>query len=498
MTERDRRGFLKVSGVAGFGLLGCGGNPAGGTPSPDAGATTDTGAVDAPGPEATPDGGGATPWWLQGNYGPVADELEATSLEVLGALPPELDGVYLRNGPNPRSGRSGHWFVGDGMLHGVRLQGGRALWYRNRYLQTSLYRGMPFGRSGGFPDVRDTAGNTALALHAGRLLALYEASLPLEVRADLSTVGLYDFAGMLEGPMSAHPKSDPATGELFFHGYGVVPPYVKVHRVDAQGRHQRVTNVMTRGATMVHEFQLTPRWMVVLDLPIVFDLGTLARSPLPYRWRDDYPARVGLVPREGDGSARWFDIEPCYIFHTFNAFEEGERVVLEGCRHPRLWVDGPDLLASEPMPHRWTLDLSTGRAQEQRLTDQLAEFPQVASAVRGRPHRYGYALNVGRSPDGVHLGDARAYLKHDRVMDRWTRHDLGEGRQPDEPTFVPRPGGRSEDDGWIFGFVYDRAGDRSELVVLDAMNFTAPAVARVRLPRRVPHGFHGLWVPAMA
>jgi carotenoid cleavage dioxygenase len=298
--------------------------------------------------------------------------------------------------------------------------------------------------------------------------------------------------------MSAHPKIDPSTRELFFHGYSAFPPYVRVHQVGADGRYQRSRTVMTRGATMVHEFQLTPRWMVVFDLPVVFDLGTIARSPIPYRWRDDYPARIGLVPRDGDGEPRWFDIDPCYVFHTFNAFEAEGRVVLEGCRSARLWVDGPDTLASNPTPHRWTLDLATGRVQEAPMTDLLAEFPQVAASVRGRSNRYGWAMNIGRSPDGMHLGETHTYLKYDRTQDRWSRNDLGAAFQTDEPTFVPRAGGTSEDDGWILGFVYDRTSDRSELVVLDAGNFAAPAVARVRLPRRVPHGFHGLWVPAMA
>jgi carotenoid cleavage dioxygenase len=156
----------------------------------------------------------------QGNYLPVHDELTADDLRVTGAIPPELTGWYLRNGPNPRS-ENKHWLIGDGMLHGVRLEHGRAAWYRNRWVRTSSFTDhAQLYRPDGSRNLTAGVANTHVVNHAGRTLALYEVSLPYEVTCDLDTVGPYDFDGRLQNSMTAHPKICPVTGELHFFGYG--------------------------------------------------------------------------------------------------------------------------------------------------------------------------------------------------------------------------------------------------------------------------------------
>src|SRR5262249_8182100 len=150
-----------------------------------------------------------------GNYAPVREEVTAVDLPVEGAIPSELRGVYMRNGPNPPSGESYHWFVGDGMLHGVRLQDGRAQWYRNRWVRTRAFTG---GASSvdeqGNVGHRIGVANTNIVQHAGRVFALVESSYPTEVTRELDTVGVCDFAGKLTTSFTAHPKLCPLTGEM--------------------------------------------------------------------------------------------------------------------------------------------------------------------------------------------------------------------------------------------------------------------------------------------
>ncbi|MSP92634.1 MAG: hypothetical protein EXR79_12665 [Myxococcales bacterium] len=490
----DRRSFLHHTGTASAGLLathwfpGCTGS---GSPSGASDAAT---SVDVP----WVDGGlpSTGSWWLQGNYSPVGDEIDATALTVIGALPKELAGSYLRNGPNPKSGPSKHWFLGDGMLHGVRLQGGKALRYRNRWANTGLLRGKPKSQPGLPPSIEDTAANTSLVWHADRLLALYEAGLPFEVTADLVSVGAWDFASKLQRSMSAHPKLDPVTGEMFFHSYAAFAPFVQVHRVDAAGKLMSSVEVTGAGPSMMHDMALTQTKAIILDLPVTLDLQLAFNGSIPYQWNPTYQARIGVMDRNGDGkSVAWFDIAPCYVFHVLNAYDAGGTVSIEACRTEKMWVGGPETIPYLPRLWRWTLDLAAKTVKEEQLADVAFEFPQVAPGRVGREHRFGFGLEIPASTDhSLRTGQQNRVLKFDRKTGAVQAHVLGPGRQTDEPRFVPAAGAKGEDEGWLLSFLYDATTNRSELLVLDATNLAAKPVARVLLPRRVPFGFHGLWV----
>ena len=71
-------------------------------------------------------------FFLTGNFAPAADEHTAQDLRVTGRIPESLEGRLLRIGPNPIAPDPAtyHWFLGNGMVHGVTLRGGRAVWYR--------------------------------------------------------------------------------------------------------------------------------------------------------------------------------------------------------------------------------------------------------------------------------------------------------------------------------------------------------------------------------
>ncbi|MFI6508367.1 carotenoid oxygenase family protein [Streptosporangium sp. NPDC050855] len=435
------------------------------------------------------------PSYLRGDLAPVADEIGARDLPVEGVLPAELTGRYVRNGPNPRPGEdSGHWFAGHGMLHGVRLRDGRAEWYRNRWTRTTRFTdGALSLRPGGERDLAAVTANTSVIRHSGRTLALVENGLPYEVTPELDTVGACDFGGRLTTAMTAHPKRDPDTGELLFFGYGFAPPYLTYHRLSAGGELVESRRVEVPGPTMMHDFAITRDHVVWLDLPVIFDIEMAkARRGLPYRWDDGYGARLGVMGR-ADGRVRWFDVDPCYVFHVGNAHEDAAgRVVLDAVRYSpesfrQTWgsmggsatgVPGPAETSSLQIGstlHRWTLDLDGGHAKEEALDDRPVEFPTLNEERTGLPSRYLYTV----ADDAVVKYDARTGASVVRPT----------GGTTGEAVFVPADGARAEDDGWLMSIV--TAADASALLVLDAG--TLEPVATVRLPRRVPAGFHGGW-----
>jgi carotenoid cleavage dioxygenase len=212
------------------------------------------------------------PWWLQGNFAPVTRETEATDLRVQGTIPDALSGLYVRNGSNPKTGWAPHWFLGDGMVHGVMLANGKASWYRNRYVQTTLLAAGGGLTAKGAPGGAAGLSNVSLVHHAGRLLTLGEVGWPYELRArDLSTLGPYDFAGRLQGNMTAHPKIDPATGSMHFFGYNFAEPYLVYHVADRTGALVSSQPVAVKSSTMIHDFAITERDVIFWEMPVLFD-----------------------------------------------------------------------------------------------------------------------------------------------------------------------------------------------------------------------------------
>lgn len=438
-------------------------------------------------------------WWMQHNYGPVASERDEVNLEIEGAIPSELDGLYVRTGSNQKNGDAGHWFLGNGMVHGVRLQAGKALWYKNRWVQTPLLDRVSDGGALAPPTLTDTASNVALVSHASHLLSLGEVGLPYELRpSDLSTVGPYDFSGNLQTFMTAHPKLDPVTGEMLMFGYNFFPPYLTYHRVDATGALTKSIPIDLPSSVMMHDFQATATRIIFMDLPIVFDIDmAIAGAPFPFRWDATHPARFGILSRDAvTADITWIPIDTCFIFHTLNAYDDPSgKIVLEAVRYPELWVNGPDGFDAFPSLHRYVIDPAAGTATLEQLDDRLAEFPQVNRRVMGRKHRYGYSLWLGDPGGSDHPNGVLGIIKYDQDTGTSTVHPIGPELQLDEMFFVPASGGSAEDDGWLMGYGYDRREDRTDLYIADASQMNAPPVARVKIPVRVPFGFHGLWVP---
>lgn len=446
--------------------------------------------------------------YLEGLYAPLSTEHTAFDLKVTGTLPPELDGRYIRNGPNPIGEvdpATYHWFTGDGMVHGVRIRDGKAEWYRNRWVRSTLVsqtlgeEPVPGERFSGME-----AANTNVIGHAGRTLAIVEAGgRPAELTDELETVCFSDLDGTLPHGFTAHPKKDPATGRLHAVGYYWARPNVLEYvTVDAQGAVERAIDVAVPGNPMTHDCSITETHLALYDLPVIFNLtDAAAGSVFPYSWDESYGARIGLMPLDGGAEqVNWFEVDPCYVFHPMNAHDEGDSVVIDVVRHPKMFDKqrlGPD--EGVPSLWRWTFDRASGKTKEEQLDDAGIEFPRVDERLVGRAHRYGWATAVsdGSESEGQDL-TASSMVRYDTHHGTSERISFGEGRMAGEVVFVPRSDDSAEDDGWYMTLVHDRATDLSELVLLDASAPSEGPVATVELPTAVPLGFHGNWVPTSA
>ncbi|MCR9104530.1 MAG: carotenoid oxygenase family protein [Gammaproteobacteria bacterium] len=444
----------------------------------------------------------AVKFWQNGNFRPVSEEVTLTDLKVEGVIPPELSGLYVRNGTNSSSGVSDHFFGGDGMLHGVRLEAGKATWYRNRYVDTPVYR----KETGGFgaPKAEDTTSAVSLIYHGGKLMSLGEFGYPYLIDPkDLSTLGVFNYDGQLTGNMTAHPRIDPDTGELVFFGYNVMAPYLTYMRADAAGNMLQVEPVDMTGPSMVHDFGVTENYVVFMEMQVRFSwLAAIAGSGLPFKWDDDAPCRFGVMPRTGtNADVKWFDVPSCFVFHIMNSFEQGDEVIVDAARYDQLWVKNSHDFFHPARLSRFSMNMKTGKASVDRIYDSAMEFPQVNRALWTKPYRYGYSLVVDEKNDAPERieqaeGGIRKYDLHTGAVDSYLP---GVAITPGEAVFIPASDAATgEDEGYLASFLYDKNAQTSAFALFDATRVFAGPIAKVELPVRVPVGFHGVWIPDSA
>jgi len=502
--------------------------------------------------------------FVDGPFAPVKDEITAEALTVLaGAVPTDFpDGVYIRNGPNPRfptvnvetpviGQTAHHWFEGDGMLHAIYFKGGVCS-YRNRYVRTKdfcleelnggpLYRptvqvtppssllnivsnAQALGKS-----TKDVA-NTSVLYHGGRLLAITEgAAMPTEISLkDLSTVGPFSFGREDALPsFTAHPRIDPATGELVFAAYsffesetGASGIHMGVVAPDGHLKHWTRVPSADR-TTLMHDTAITENWTLIMDFPLMVDPSRMFTKEGMITFDQDAVARIGIMPRFGEDVTQWFEVANGYVFHFLNAYEDGEEIVVRGCRSDSMslsfpWNDGQldrpgfvkqyfagnsgaEATNGAARLHEWRLHLGTGKVSERDVgVGSFVDFPMINKHYEGRPHRFGYcaAFEVTRSlAHGLPvIGSIEKYTFHTDGKVTTEQHCFPVNCNAQEVAFVPRPGAIAEDDGWLLFFVNDEASQKSELHIIDAQRFSDPPCARLELPQRVPCGFHGTFV----
>ncbi len=469
-------------------------------------------------------------------YAPVREELVEHNLEVEGTIPDWLDGRYLRNGPNPIADVAPdeyNWFTGDGMVHGIRLSDGAALWYRNRWVDSEMTSQLLNRRS---PDERGRSAlhgpsaNTNVIGFKGRTLALVEGGTACaELAEDLETVGVCDFDGSIRGGYTGHPVLDPETGELhavsYHFGRGNTVQYTVV---GPDGKLLRKMAIPVQGSPMMHAFSLTRDYVVVYDLPVTFDpraavrvgvprplrpLAQLALSAVvgriripppvmnrvprvpagrfPYRWNKNYAARVGVLSRDASGpdAMTWVELDhPCYVFHPMNAYNDERFIVIDLVVHQRVF-DSDLLGPTEGLPRleRWRIDVHQGEVQREHLADQHIEFPRIDDRYATSRFLHGWAVGGTDDVSGEHR-----IFRTNSASGVAAQRDFGGHSAVGEFTFVPSSPSAPEGEGIVIGFVTNLADSTTDLAILDAQSLED--IAKVHLPQRVPAGFHGNWL----
>lgn len=453
-----------------------------------------------------PQGDGSNQF-LEGAFAPVSKESTFTRLQVSGQIPAELDGILARIGPNPitpPNPSTYHWFVGDGMVHGLRLLNGQAVWYRNRWVGTDkanreLQRPRIPGKRHGIVNTV----NTNIIGHAGGLWALVEAgALPVQLDTNLDTMKHSLFHSDHAAAFTAHPHRDPASGDLHSICYNALQRN-RIHYqvINAAGDLIRRVPIEVKHGPMIHDCALTASKAIILDLPVTFSFKAVMKgATFPYQWNKRHSARVGLLPRNETTSpenkdsheVRWYAVEPCYVFHTGNAFDlDDGSVVMDVVVHERMFdqsIQGPE--GNRITLERWTLPANDTRVQRTVLSDRAQEFPRFDERLATKNYRYLYTVGADVSaPDSP-----QPLLRHDLQTGEIIEHWYGDSKVTGEVVFVPRSESSAEDDGWLLSYVYDLADDSSEVVILDASRPSAAPLAVIKIPVRVPMGFHGNWI----
>ena len=422
-------------------------------------------------------------YYLQGNYAPVKNLISETGLKVTGQIPKDLSGLFVRNGPNPMGAvneKKHHWFLGEGMLHGIRLDSGNALWYKNKLV-----------------DGNDSNANTSVISHGGKIYAIVEAGgYPVEIDQDLNSLNTKPFYGNSNEGFTAHPKIDPDTNEMHAMCYDYANNFDTVNYVviDQNGSHKKTQSIPFESRSMMHECAITKNYMLVFDLSVVFDLYKLGRGYFPFSWDDNHQSRIGLLSRNGDSNeVKWFEIDRTYFFHTFNAHEDANgNVIVTAAAYGRLFDtdwNGP-FTESPPQLTKWELNTKSGHAKSTSLDDRFVEFPRINPKLVGKLNQYAYAL----ASSNLKEPDFNEIVKYDLKNDTSEVYGYGSGKFGAEPVFVPAEGAQSEDEGYLLSLVYNQETDKSDLIILNAKDPKSGPLATVHLPQRVPFGFHGEWV----
>mgnify|MGYP000297752807 CR=1 FL=1 len=462
--------------------------------------------------------------YLHGVYAPIVDEIEANQLTIEGELPKDLAGAYLRNGPNPvfAPPHNHHPFDGDAMVHGVYIQDGKAS-YRNRYVQTlTLLAEQARGKStspgvmGPFNfaqhefGIKDTA-NTDVCFHNGSVAALwYNAGNPMALDPHtLKTQGGYTLTNRPTHRMSAHSKVDPATGELLFFDYGDKPPFMTYGVADAQGNCVHEVEIPLPGPRLPHDMGFTQHYAILHDLPFFHDTDILAKhNRRVVTFHRDLPIRFGVIPRRGQShEVRWFECQPGYVLHTSNCWEEGDWLIMDGCRStnpmPKADTQNGELshmlayMRLEANAYRWRLNLKTGEVREGHIDNLNTEFNKANALYLGQKSRFSYHQHIPLLHEGGHTLRFTGLVKYNNDTGQRQQWSYGKNVFGSEAVYAPKIGATpasQEDDGYVVNFVIDSNTWLSSCLIFDAKDIQQGPICRIQLPHRVPTGFHATWV----
>lgn len=459
--------------------------------------------------------------YLSGAWTPNYEEYDATDLEVIGDIPSDLDGVYLRNTENQIHESIGryHPFDGDGMIHSMSFVDGEAT-YRNRFIHTdafsaeqkaghSLWAGLMEHPSHSLrpgicaqEGLKDSS-STDVIVHAGRVLSTFY-QCGAGYRLDPYTLDQFGKEKWVpNNGISAHPKVDDRTGDLLFFNYSKSAPFMHYGVVGADNKLKHYVPISMPGPRLPHDMAFTENYSILNDLPVFWDSEQLKKGNHIVRFHKNTPTRFGIIPRFGEShEIKWFEAAPTYVLHWLNAWEEGDEIVLLGYFQdkpvPASNADAPpgyermmaylDQWAIQPRLHKWRFNMRTGQTIEERLDDRTLEFGIINSRYGGVKNRFGYSANP---MPGWFL--FTGLTKHDLETGLSSSLDMGEHRTCSEAAFAPRTDSNAEDDGYLITFVTDMERNSSECLIVDAQDIEGGAICRIILPHRICAGTHATW-----
>lgn len=424
----------------------------------------------------------------------MRDELDVADLVVTeGALPPQLNGQLVRMAPNPvlPVPDDHQWFAGIGMVHGISLKAGKPNRFINRWVRTPAASAALGESSELQPNGTSDLANTSAFMVNDRLLGLTETCQPYELDRDLKTVGRVDFGANITN-FTAHPHRDPVTGQTLAVGYDLSDrPECSLYVIGRDGAILSTTTIELLGARSVHDFAFTKNYVVIWDLPLAIDGEQReAGSLVPVRWDEQGAARVGVLDRRNLASAaRWFSIDPCWVFHPVNAFETDTGITLHVCKFRRVFhkdTSGP----GDPYPPqlwKWELPRNATKVVSSMIDPRVQEYARIDSRFWAAPHRYGYTIELFSRNASVSL------IGYDFTSGSSSSWSAEPGHTLSEAIFVEDGPHASEGEGWLLAI--DSTTTQSDLVVFDATRISTGPIARVPLPQRIPDGFHGEWIP---
>ena len=467
---------------------------------------------------------------FDGWFAPSRIEADVRDLEIEGAIPEGLNGAYYKASADPQYppmlGKT-IYLDGDGMVTMLRLEDGhadlktryvrtprflaerearRSLYgkYRNPYLDDPTVQGQDRGTA-----------NTAIGWHAGRMFALKEDSPPMEIDPNtLETLGYFNFDGNLgQKTFTAHPKTDPDTGELIAYSYnadGVASNEVYIHTISPKGDSVKTEMFEAPYASMIHDFLVSTNYIAFTIYPMVNDWDMVKNGEQFFNWMPEKGAKVAIIPRrDGVAGLRWFNCPtPVMEGHTINAFDENGVVYLDHDIFNSGWFsmfpykEDPTRREAPPIAQRWRFDMNRAgdHYDVRQLTDDPGEMPTVDPRYLGKNARNIFmgCLNKKLGPMmalGPFGPPFNALVRIDTVTGNRSYYYAGETSAPEEPIFIPKSADAPEGDGWIMTIVERRDQNRSDIVILDSTDMGAP-VCTIKIPFRLRYGFHGKWVSA--
>ncbi|MFK8043447.1 carotenoid oxygenase family protein [Congregibacter sp.] len=449
------------------------------------------------------------PWSI--GFDGVEEDLPPLAMRVQGQLPAECAGRLYRNGPAryQRGGRRyEHWFDPDGMVQAFDLSP-QGVSHRGRFVKTAklaqenkegrfLFRGAGTNFEDQLPQRNNEDGNVAninIQPLAGELVALWEAGSAHRIDPQtLETKGVMTFSDELKGvPFSAHPHLD-ERGDMWNIGsvpFGAKPMLVLYH-LSAQGKllNSRLHHLDFAG--YMHDFVLTPRYLIALNSSAVLGEGSSFVGRI--HWEASRASQLLIFDRNDLSLAATVEVPPTFVFHFGNGWEEGDTLNFTACEYAdsSIVTDGMRRYArqesgpyhNDPELVRYTVSLRSLAARKERLGLAM-EFPSYDS----RKPFEAQALLGAAGQDKSEANLASAVVRVDPQSGERDSFDYGEGVIVEEPLYVPGAEG-----GYALHSYLDYAKARSGIAVLRSADLASGPVMTAEMDRVLPLGFHGCFL----